>query len=71
MSATSRELVAALSGASPKLTEAPKPAVRGLKAGLATLTVFVNNTNRLIAEHTSCRIATSDGECGCDEVRAA
>src|SRR6266851_7745585 len=34
----------------PKLTEAQSQQLERLKAGLATLTVFVNNTNRLIAE---------------------
>jgi hypothetical protein len=34
----------------PKLTEAQGRHLERLKAGLATLTIFANNTNRLIAE---------------------
>ena len=34
----------------PRLTEAQSQQLERLKAGLATLTVFANNTNRLIAE---------------------
>ena len=45
-----QKLVAGFERREPKLTGAQSQQLERLKAGLATLTVFVNNTNRLIAE---------------------
>jgi septal ring factor EnvC (AmiA/AmiB activator) len=45
-----QKLIAGFERREPKLTEAQSQQLERLKAGLATLTVFVNNTYRLIAE---------------------
>jgi ABC-type transporter Mla subunit MlaD len=45
-----QKFIAGFERREPRLTDAQSQQLERLKAGLATLTVFANNTNRLIAE---------------------
>jgi hypothetical protein len=45
-----QKLVANFEGSEPRLTDSESQQLERLKAGLATLTVFANNTNELIGE---------------------
>jgi biopolymer transport protein ExbB/TolQ len=45
-----RKAIHRFESSEPKLTEAQERQLERLNAGLATLTIFANNTNRLIAE---------------------